>query len=69
MATEVTVKRWGNSMGIIIPKEIIKEKKIREKEKIIVEIMKKADLSDIFGTLPRRMSAQKLKDEARKGWE
>ena len=37
---------------------------------IFVEVMKKMDLSRVFGSAPKRtMSGQKFKDMVRKGWD
>ncbi len=68
MATEVNVRKWGNSMGIVLPKELIEEKGIKEDDEIIIEVAKKADLSKLFGSLKRKMSGQEFKDMVRKGW-
>ncbi len=68
MATEVNVRKWGNSMGIVLPKELIEEKGIKEDDEIIIEVAKKADLSRLFGSLKRKMSGQEFKDMVRKGW-
>ena len=37
MATELIIKRWGNSMGVVLPKELIEDKHLKENEKIFVE--------------------------------
>src|SRR3989338_1959039 len=37
---EATTKKWGNSLGITIPSEIIKEEKIKPNEKVNVLIFK-----------------------------
>ncbi len=66
---EVIVKKWGNSLGVILPKELIKQRKIRLNQKINLELSEKDSLKDIFGTLPRMISGQKFKDMARKGWQ
>lgn len=68
MATELIVKKWGNSMGVILPKELVEKEKLKENDKIVVEVVKKADLRDIFGSLKLKMSGQEFKDLARKGW-
>ena len=70
MAIEVQTKKWGNSIGIIIPRNVVEKEKIKENQKIIVNIIKKADLSDIFGSLrgKLKMSAQEVKDLSRKEW-
>lgn len=69
MAVEVVVRKLGNSMGVIFPKELVVEKHIKEREKVLVEVVKEADLSKIFGTLKRKVSGQEFKDLVRKGWK
>lgn len=70
MAIETRLKKWGNSMAVIVPSQLIKQKKLRENDKIMIEVVKKADLSDIFGMIKeRKMSGQKMKDMARREWE
>lgn len=34
-------KKWGNSMGVIIPKEIVEKEKITMKDELILHIEKK----------------------------
>jgi len=70
MAIEVTVKKWGNSFGIVLPKEVVERENLRENRRIIINIIKQADLSDIFGLVKaRKMSGQKMKDLSRKEWK
>ncbi len=69
MATRATVKKWGNSIGIILPKELVEKEKLKEKDKILVEVVKEADLTKVFGSLKRKMSGQEFKDLVREGWE
>ena len=64
-----TIKRWGSSMGVIIPKEIIRNQNIKEGDEVVINVFKKGDLSDIFGTLKTRLTGQQLKDLSRKDWE
>ena len=68
MAIEVTVKRWGNSMGVVLPKQIVEEGKLRENERILIEVVKEAALSKLFGSLKRKMSGQEFKDMVKEGW-
>jgi len=71
MAVEVKLKRWGNSMAVIVPNKIIEEKNLKENDSIIIEVVKKADLSEVFGSIKekdRKMSGQQMKDMVRKGW-
>lgn len=70
MATEVRIRRWGNSMGIILPKDLVEKEKLEENKKVLIKIIKEADLSDIFGLVKKRkLSGQKMKDISRKEWE
>ncbi|MEK6874784.1 MAG: hypothetical protein AABX52_03490 [Nanoarchaeota archaeon] len=68
MVTELTVKRIGNSLGILLPKSFVEREHLQEDCKILVQITKKADIRDIFGIVKRDMSGQEFKDETRKGW-
>jgi antitoxin component of MazEF toxin-antitoxin module len=69
MAVEVKIRKWGNSMGVILPKRIIEKKSLEENDTVVIEIVKEADLSDIFGSIKKKkMSGQKAKDLAREGW-
>ncbi|MBS3054595.1 MAG: AbrB/MazE/SpoVT family DNA-binding domain-containing protein [Candidatus Aenigmarchaeota archaeon] len=69
MSTEVEVRRIGNSLGVILPKEFVRQKGIKADEKILIEVVKEADLRDVFGMLKRRRSGQEFKDMIREGWE
>lgn len=69
MAIEVEIKKWGNSIGIILPKSLISEEGLRENDKIVVNIVRKADLSKTFGKEKRTMTGQEFKDIVREGWE
>jgi len=68
METKAIVKEWGNSLGIIIPKEIARKEDLKVNDEIVVDIIKKKDLMDLFGSLKFKKGSQELKDEARKEW-
>lgn len=64
-------KKWGSSIGIIIPKEIVDSKKIKENDQIIIEIKSKPIAKELFGRCPEwksKKTTQELKNEMRKGW-
>ena len=70
MAVEVTLKKWGNSMAVIVPTAVIQQRKLKENDALLIEVVKKADLSDIYGMIKKRkMSGQEAKDLAREGWD
>ena len=71
MEVKVRAKRWGSSIGVIIPKEVIEAKRIRENDEIIVEVKNRPLAGEFFGRLKGKLreSGQELKDEMRRGWE
>lgn len=69
MIVEVFVRKWGNSFGVVFPKDFVDEKGIQLNEKILVDVVKEADLGDVFGTLKSNVPGQLFKDEVRKGWK
>jgi antitoxin component of MazEF toxin-antitoxin module len=68
MAFEAVVRKWGNSVGIVFPKDVVKSRGIKVDQKVVVEVTKKTDLKKVFGSLPRKMSGQEFKDMVREGW-
>jgi len=67
---ECTAKKWGSSIGIIIPREIVKKEHIKPDEKLTV-VIKKIPLARVLwnlGPIESKESTQKIKDELRKGW-
>ncbi len=71
MEIETIAKRWGSSIGVVLPKSVIDARKIRENDKIVIEIKTQPLMEGMFGKYPRtsKRTAQELKDEARKGWD
>ena len=67
---ETKVKRWGNSLGIIIPNEAVVNKKIKEDQNISIIILEdsKKVFKETFGIGKGKLkkSGQEFKDEARK---
>lgn len=70
MTLEVKTKRWGNSIGIIIPSEAVEELNIKEEENIIIEIHKNGNiLKELFGSLKFKRSTENILKEVRKDLE
>ena len=67
MEVKAIAKKWGSSIGIIIPKEVVDAKRIKENDKITIEIKTRPLAGEMFGMLKRwRIDAQKVKDDIRK---
>ena len=65
-AFETKPKHWGNSLGITIPKEIVKKAGLSERTEVRVLLLRKepsADLQKVFGTLKLKKPTQQVMDE------
>ena len=58
MATTCKIKRWGNSLGVIIPTEEVKTRNLKEGETIILDLKKKKKI-DAFGLFEGSKSFQR----------
>lgn len=65
------VRKWGDSLVVIIPKEIADKERISTNDNIYVKIEKKMNFLDLFGIAKGKIkkSAQQLKNESREGWK
>lgn len=62
------VRRWGSSLGIVVPSEVAKELRLKAGDEVVLEI-DQAGIEEAFGSLRDWVVApQKLKDELRRGW-
>ena len=65
---ETVARRWGNSIGITLPSEVVKAEHIGENEKVKILVLRQRPvLKQTFGSVRRwKKSAQNIKDELRK---
>ena len=68
MAVEITLRKWGNSLGGVFPKSFVEAHHLEPDKTVLVEVVNKVDLRAVFGTLKTKKSSQQFKDEVRKGW-
>jgi len=65
--TKAKIREWGNSLGIIIPREIVIKEGFRVNEQVIISINRRQTLEDFFGKGKGKIKdVQKAKNEARK---
>lgn len=72
MEIKATTRKWGNSIAVVIPREIVEKQSIAEDQEIVITIEKdKPEAGVLFGRFPKlkKTPTQQLKDEARAGWE
>lgn len=62
---KVKAKRWGNSLGLLVPSEAVKQEKIRENQNLDIVILQKGKtLEKLFGSLKGwKIDTQKALDE------
>lgn len=69
MEAEATVKKWGSSLGIILPKLVVDNLNISNNDKIIVTVKKKVLAKEFFGILHDwKKPTDVIKKEMKKGW-
>lgn len=66
---EAMTRKWGNSLGITLSKEVVEEEHLHENQRVIIEVKKVTDIKRLRGLVHFTKSAQAIKDEMRKGWE
>ena len=69
---EAKPKKWGNSLGITIPKDIVEKEGIKEGKnvKVFVIVEKKSTLKEMFGSLKGwKKPTQKIMKEIDEGYD
>jgi antitoxin component of MazEF toxin-antitoxin module len=61
------LKKWGNSLGVVIPKEAAESNGLRVGEEVEIRVTKVRDITELRGKYPTA-DLQAAKDEMRKGW-
>ncbi len=69
VAVEATARKWGNSLGVIIPKEIVEEECLSDNSRVVFEVRRIVDLKSLRGRNRFKRNTQEIKDELRRGWE
>lgn len=63
------LRKWGDSLGVVIPSDLVKDMGFRPGDEVEVELRKSKDIMDLFGKAKfGGIDTQKLKDETRAGW-
>ncbi len=67
MAIRTVMRKWGNSLGVVIPREEASKEGLKENDEVEIVIRKAVDIRQLFGKYKFR-DLQSLKDELREGW-
>lgn len=66
MEIRTHLRKWGNSLGIVVPLEVLKSKNFKDGEEVIITIDRKRSIRELFGSLKgKKLNAQKIKDNIR----
>lgn len=68
MQSKAKLKRWGNSYGVVVPKEMVEKEGLKEGEEVEISVRKASDIKHLFGKYLFK-DLQFQKEEMRKGWE
>ena len=64
------IRKSGNSTVLVLPPELVKERRIEIGETVEFEIFKKTDLGKMFGKGKHlKIDSQKVKDMLREEWQ
>ena len=70
MCIEAKTKNWGNSLGVIIPRDMVKELGITAGEEIILDVQKKSTvLKELFGSIPLKRKTHQILNDVHKELE
>ncbi len=69
MTIEVKTKKWGNSLGIIIPNKEAEKLKLKPEQKLKIEIHLTTEnpLKEMFGALKFKRPTEEILKDIRKG--
>ena len=66
----VKAKKWGNSIGLVIPAEVVKKERIRSGDTIELVVRRRVPrLEELGGTVKLRHNLEDLLREMEEGWD
>lgn len=69
MVAVAKARKWGNSLGVVLPKDLVANEGIEEGDEILVKRKATGSLYELRGLLKGvKKSGAQLKEEAKEGW-
>jgi len=69
MASETKTRRWGHSLGVVIPREV-ERLRLKPGDNVVIEVHKKDNpLKELWGAFKFKKDPHKLIKEMGKKWE
>lgn len=63
------VRKWGHSLGLIIPTKFVKKLDLKEREKVEVKLKKIGGAEELFGKFKFGRSTKEIIKEIKEGWK
>jgi len=67
LQAKTRLKKWGNSLGVVIPKETAERNGLRVGEEVEIRLTRLGDITELKGKYPFE-DLQEAKEQMRKGW-
>lgn len=65
----VVVRKWGNSIGVALPSDMVREEGIGPNDTVMLNVKKVPRLRELFGTLKTKKPTEQIMKEIREGWD
>ncbi len=65
----VKIRKWGNSLGVVLPRELVECEQLAENQVVRIEVRKESAVKNLFGSVRFGKSGQAVKNDIRKGWK
>ena len=59
-------RKWGNSLGVVIPLNIIQKENLKENSEVTLKIVKKSPFEGLFGTVKFKRPVKEIVKELKK---
>ncbi len=69
MEIQSKIRKWGNSYGILLSREVLDNENLHENDEVLVNVKsKKADLSGLFGICKFKRPTKEIIKEIKEGY-
>ena len=71
-AVETQIREWGGSLGVVIPRKLVEQNKLKIGDTVDFLLLKKTNvLKETFGQLPhwKKSTDQIMKEIDEEGWD
>jgi len=59
-------RKWGNSLGVVIPLNVIQRENLKENTEVTLKIVKKSPFEELFGSVKFKRPAKEIVKELKK---